>query len=418
MAAADPRAHPTGLALRRLERWEFRRQDDPAATATTPPAGGGGGAAHTSAAPETTPTTSQAPPPTTTTTPTRPTQPTTTSNPAQPTTPTTAPTSAAPVPTTPTTTTQQQQPQTSPTQNQSQNQNQNQNQTPTTTQAPATTAQPSTTVIESTPPPTTSCRQSHKGRHATADPSESGSKGMTQSTVIGLAVTGSIAGLLVILLIVWKLTNKRFADLEDTGDDDAIKWPELHKDSAAMTPIPARPSTRATGATETTSAPTLTPSRVHSTTDLAYPPYSDDPGYGTRPAYYDPYGGAQYYDVPRGPSPGPNAIARGMSPGPNMAYATDPIGRGASPAPPVMAYADPVGRTGSPGPGAYGYGAAAAAGAYAQPDPYGGRHSPGPNMAYGQADIDPYGRRSPGPGVAYNNSIGRVASPGPNAGYR
>ncbi|CCO30710.1 hypothetical protein BN14_04740 [Rhizoctonia solani AG-1 IB] len=209
-----------------------------------------------------------------------------------------------------------------------------------------------------------------------------------------------------------------------------------------MTPIPARPSTRATGHDGDTLGKDFdAQSAVHSTTDLAYAPYSDDPGYGARPAYYDPYGGApgtakpypsppgshdgdhknwggpadpQYYDVPRGPSPGPNAIARGMSPGPGMAYGTDPVGRGASPAPPNMAYADQMGRTGSPGPGAYGYGGAA----YAQPDPYGGRHSPGPSVAYGQADMDPYGRRSPGPGQPFNNSIGRVASPGPNAAYR
>ncbi|CAE6479574.1 unnamed protein product [Rhizoctonia solani] len=260
-------------------------------------------------------------------------------------------------------------------------------------------------------------------------------KGLTPATTIGLAVTGSIAGLLVILLIVWKLTNKRFSDLDDT-DDDAIKWPELHKDSAAMTPIPARPTPSARAETDTLGTDFDRQSAAHSTADLQYPPYSDDPGYGARPAYYDPYGGAagatklypsppgshdgdhknwggpaegQYYDPARVASPGPNAIARGMSPGPGMAYDA----RAASPAPPNMAYADQVGRTGSPGPAGYGY-----AGGYAQPDPYSGRHSPGPNMAYGQPEVDPYGRRSPGPGMAYNGSAGRVASPGPGAGYR
>lgn len=301
----------------------------------------------------------------------------------------------------------------------------------------------------------------------TASSSSTGTGGdpkpITRGTIIGLAVTGSIAVLIVILLIVWKLSNKRFSDLEDTGDD-AIKWPELNKDSAAMTPLPARPTGRS-GVDDNFDAQS---SAANSTADLAgahYQPYSDDPGYGARPAYYDPYGGVpgsarpyasppgshdgdhknwggpadnQYYDPPRGASPGPNmaygdAVGRAASPGPNMAYG-DSLGRGASPGPnmaygdtlgrgtspgPNMAYADPMGRTASPSPGGYGgypagYGAEQMGG-----DPYAGRHSPGPGLAYGgsQTDhgVDPYGRRSPGPGMAYGG--GRAASPGPNAAY-
>jgi hypothetical protein len=65
---------------------------------------------------------------------------------------------------------------------------------------------------------TTVITQSVVKSTATVSPTpEPENKGISQSTVIGLAVTGSIAGLLVILLIVWKLTNKRFADLEDVG---------------------------------------------------------------------------------------------------------------------------------------------------------------------------------------------------------
>jgi hypothetical protein len=231
--------------------------------------------------------------------------------------------------------------------------------------------------------------------------------------------------------------------------DDAIKWPELHKDSAAMTPLPARPTGRSGVETSALDDFDRQSSVAPSTADLTYQPYSDDPGYGARPAYYDPYGGApgvvkpyasppgshdgdhknwgapaadgQYYDAPRGPSPGPNLayadpIGRGTSPGPNLAYA-DSLGRGGSPAPPTMGYADPMGRTASPGPAGYGY-----VGGYAPEqamggDPYGGRRSPGPNLAYGGNQNDSYGRRSPGPGLAYNGAVGRVGSPGPNVAY-
>lgn len=232
-----------------------------------------------------------------------------------------------------------------------------------------------------------------------------------------------------------------------------------------MTPLPARPTGRA--GVETNALDDFDrQSAAHSTVDLQYQPYSDDPGYAARPAYYDPYGGAgqvkpyasppgshdgdhkkwgvqpdgQYYDPPRGASPGPNkaygdSIGRGPSPGPNLAYGdsmargvspappmayADSIGRGASPAPPNMAYADPLGRTGSPGPMAYGgYPGGYAPDPAMVADPYGGRHSPGPNLAYG-APTDAYGRRSPGPGLAYGGAVGRVGSPGPNAagGYR
>ncbi|CAE6414941.1 unnamed protein product [Rhizoctonia solani] len=451
MVAADPRPGPE---RRVLDRWQFARQD-------TTSAGGGAGttaaAATTTAAAAT--TTREA---ATSTTPTSTPAAETTSTPAQPTS-TSSPSSQQPVQestTTPTSSRQQtptstsNTPQQQPTSAAATSANQ-----PASSQAPQQSSQttPTTTSYSlSTPPPTTAV-VSTTDQHgnvvtsyviftpaptsvvASASSTAAAQKtGVSQSTVIGLAVTGSIAGLLIILLIVWKLTSKRFSDLDD-NEDDAIKWPELNKDSAAMTPIPARPSTRAGGTeTDTLGGDFDRQSAVNSTADLSYAPYSDDPGYGARPAYYDPYGAApgatklypsppgshdgdhknwggpadaQYYDAPRVASPGPNAIARGMSPGPGMAYDA----RVASPAPPNMAYADPVGRTGSPGPaGGYGYGAA-----YAQPDPYGGRHSPGPNMAYGQAE-DPYGRRSPGPGMAYGASVGRVASPGPgpNAGYR
>ncbi|KAJ1307205.1 hypothetical protein OPQ81_001320 [Rhizoctonia solani] len=422
MAAADPRAAPN---RRVLDRWEFARQAEASSTAGGGGGGGGGAGSSTPAAlPTSTSTTPAAAPtsssaaetsssraaetPTSTSTSTTPAQPSSTSS-----------TSRAAAASSTSSTAAQQSP--SSTSNAAAvTPSQQSNQAPTSTSfslstPPPTTAAVSTTdqhgnVVTSyiifTQAPTSVVASAS----ATSTPAKTG---VSQSTVIGLAVTGSIAGLLIILLIVWKLTNKRFSDLEDTGDDDAIKWPELNKDSAAMTPIPARPSTRATGAeTDTLGADFDRQSAAHSAADLSYPPYSDDPGYGARPQYYDPYGGApadaQYYDVPRGASPGPNAIARGMSPGPGMAYDN----RVASPAPPNMAYADPVARTGSPGPGGYGYG-----GGYA-PDPYSGRHSPGPNMAYGQPEVDPYGRRSPGPGMAYNGSVGRVASPGPNAPYR
>ncbi|EUC65086.1 transmembrane protein, putative, partial [Rhizoctonia solani AG-3 Rhs1AP] len=464
MVAADPR--PTGGPDKRvLDRWRFARQDE-----STSAAAGGGAAASTPAVstPAVTPTssaretssaaaptsTTPAPTPTPTTTSTSTTpqeQPTSTSSPTsqQPQQPTsTPPTSERPAPTTSTSTSQQQQ----PTSNGAVT-------PPASSAAPQTSQTPTTTSFSlSTPPPTTAVISTtdQSGRiitsvvvitqtpHSvavapTATETSTEKKGTNQSTVIGLAVTGSIAGLLIILLIVWKLTGKRFSDLED-NDDDAIKWPELNKDSAAMTPIPARPSTRAAGAeTDTLGTDFDRQSAANSAADLSYQPYSDDPGYGARPAYYDPYGGApgatkpypsppgshdgdhktwgasadaaQYYDAPRGQSPGPNAIARGMSPGPGVVYDT----RVASPAPPSMAYADPVGRTGSPGPAGYGYAAG-----YAPADPYStGRNSPGPNMAY-QPEMDPYGRRSPGPGMAYNGSVGRVGSPGPgqNPAYR
>ncbi|CAE7230152.1 unnamed protein product [Rhizoctonia solani] len=447
MVAADPR--PTARPERRvLDRWRFARQDE---SSTAAGGGGGGGGATTTTPAASTPTreaTSQSPTsaaPETTSTPQQQ-QPTSTSSPTsqQQQQPTSTSTPARPTSAATTSSTQQQQ-------------QSSQTQAPAASSTPAAPSVQTPTTTEfslSTPPPSTAIVSTtdQSGRVITSvmvitqsptavavsptasAPAEDEKKGVSQSTVIGLAVTGSIAGLLIILLIVWKLTGKRFSDLED-NDDDAIKWPELHKDSAAMTPIPARPSARAAGGTETDTLGTdfdRQSAAAHSAADLSYPPYSDDPGsgYGARPAYYDPYGGApgatkpypsppgshdgdhktwggpadaQFYDAPRGPSPGPNAIARGMSPGPGVAYDN----RVASPAPPNMAYADPVGRTGSPGPGGYGYGAYPA-------DPYGGRNSPGPNMAYAQPEMDPYGRRSPGPGMVYNP--GRVASPGPGAG--
>ncbi|CAE6515407.1 unnamed protein product [Rhizoctonia solani] len=459
IVAADPR--PTAGPNRRvLDRWRFARQDE----STTAAGGGGGGAAASTTAAANTPTReattaspTSATAETTSATPTSQAQPTTTSSPTsqqqQQTTPsstpvartTNTPASSTPQQSQPASNTPAQQP------TSSQGQAAQTSQTPTSTSFSLSTPPPTTAVVSTTDQSgrvitsvvvLTQSAQSVAVLPTSSSTSSDEKKGTNQSTVIGLAVTGSIAGLLIILLIVWKLTGKRFSDLED-NDDDAIKWPELNKDSAAMTPIPARPSTRAAGAeTDTLGTDFDRQSAAHSAADLSYAPYSDDPGYGARPAYYDPYGGApgatkpypsppgshdgdhktwgavpadaQYYEVPRGQSPGPNAIPRGMSPGPGMAY--DP--RATSPAPPNMAYADPVGRTGSPGPaagtgGAYGY----APGGYAA-DPYGGRNSPGPNMAYAQPDMDPYGRRSPGPGMAYNGSVGRVASPGPNAGYR
>ncbi|CAE6424225.1 unnamed protein product [Rhizoctonia solani] len=443
MVAADPR--PTAAPERRvLDRWRFARQDESA----TGGAGGGSAtsaasastptreatsASPTSAAPETT-STPAAPPTTTSTSSTPQQQPTSSSSSSAVVRPTSATSSSTPVQQ-PSNSTPAQTPtsQTTPPAN-----------TPVSSSISMSTPEPSTAVISTTDGSgrvitsvliVTQSAQSVAVPATATSTADEEKKGLSPATTIGLAVTGSIAGLLVILLIVWKLTNKRFSDLDDT-DDDAIKWPELHKDSAAMTPIPARPTPSARAETDTLGTDFDRQSAAHSTADLQYPPYSDDPGYGARPAYYDPYGGAagatklypsppgshdgdhknwggpaegQYYDPARVASPGPNAIARGMSPGPGMAYDA----RAASPAPPNMAYADQMGRTGSPGPAGYGY-----AGGYAQPDPYSGRHSPGPNMAYGQPEVDPYGRRSPGPGMAYNGSAGRVASPGPGAGYR
>ncbi|KAL5635206.1 hypothetical protein ACGC1H_003035 [Rhizoctonia solani] len=454
MVAADPRPTP-GPNGRVVDRWRFARQDD---TTSAAAGGGAGSASPTSAAAGPTsstretssaaaPTSSAAvPSSTSTSTPQQPTS-TSSSSSQQQQQPTSSSTPASERPVSSSTSSSQQQQQ--PTSN-------NPAPAPTSSAAAQTSQTPTSTSFSlSTPPPSTAIVSTtdQSGRmitsfvvvtqtpHSvavapTATETSTEKKGVSQSTVIGLAVTGSIAGLLIILLIVWKLTGKRFSDLED-NDDDAIKWPELNKDSAAMTPIPARPSARAAGAETDTLGTDFDrqSAAANSAADLSYQPYSDDPGYGARPAYYDPYGGApgatkpypsppgshdgdhktwgapaeaQYYDVPRGQSPGPNAIARGMSPGPGMAY--DP--RVASPAPPTMTYADPVGRTGSPGPAAYGYAAG-----YAPADPYSGRNSPGPNMVYAP-EMDPYGRRSPGPGMAYNGSVGRVGSPGPNPAYR
>ncbi|KAH7342092.1 hypothetical protein B0J17DRAFT_649415 [Rhizoctonia solani] len=422
LVAADPR--PTAAPDRRvLDRWRFARQDETAS-------GGTGGGAPTSAAPASTPTreaTSASPTsvaPETTSTPAQPTTTSTSTTPQQqPPTSTSTSTSVAarPTSTTSSSTPVQQSPTSNPVQSPSSPVTPSANPPPVSSTISMSTPEPSTAVISTTDGSgrvitsvlvITQSPQSIAVAATASSTADEKSTGISPATTIGLAVTGSIAGLLVILLIVWKLTNKRFSDLED-GDDDAIKWPELHKDSSAMTPIPARPTPSARAETDTLGTDFDRQSAAHSTADLQYPPYSDDPGYGARPAYYDPYGGApaeaQYYDPARVASPGPNAIARGMSPGPGMAYDA----RVASPAPPNVGYADQMGRTGSPGPAGYGYPAG-----YAQADPYGGRNSPGPNMAYGQPEVDPYGRRSPGPGMAYNGSVGRVASPGPGAAYR
>ncbi|KAG8684976.1 hypothetical protein FRC11_011331, partial [Ceratobasidium sp. 423] len=372
MVAADPRPTP-GPGRRVLDRWQFARQGETSSGGT-----GGGGAAASS-----TPVANTATRETTSSTPTSaaaetsspPVQPTSSSTPSsQPAQQTPTSTSERQVPTSTSNTPQQQPTTSSANQPASSQAPQSNNQAPTSTTLSLSTPPPTTAVVSTTDQHgnvftsvvvfTQSATPVLASASATAAPEEK--KGVSQSTVIGLAVTGSIAGLLIILLIVWKLTSKRFSDLDDTGDDDAIKWPELNKDSAAMTPIPARPSTRAAGTeTDTLGGDFDRQSAAHSTADLSYQPYSDDPGYGTRPAYYDPYGGtpgatkpypsppgshdgdhknwggpadAQYYDAPRVASPGPNAIARGMSPGPSMAYDN----RVASPAPPNVAYADPV----------------------------------------------------------------------------
>ncbi|QRV89675.1 transmembrane protein [Ceratobasidium sp. AG-Ba] len=438
LVAADPRPTPAPnqrQIRRALDRWHFARQ-------TAIIGSSGGGASQSETEKETTPTSSSsptsAPAPTSTSSP----PPTSTSKEEAPTSSSSPPTSRDVTSSTP--------PPTSSTPAQTSN-----------NQAPATSTTTSQPPVMTTPPPTSSnlVTTDHLGSIITsvvlvtysavsATPtagSDDKKGGMTTGTTVGLAVTGSIAGLIIILLIVWKLTGKRFSDLEDS-DDNAIKWPELNKDSAAMTPLPARPTGRSgveTNALDDFDSRSATQSTANLTDGPYQQPYSDDPGYGARPQYYDPYGGVpgtarpyasppgshdgdhknwgvpaeggQYYDAPmRGASPGPNMayadpLPRGASPGPNMAYG-DSLGRGTSPGP-NMAYADPTGRTASPAPAGYG-------GYYDQPQ-MSGRLSPGPNLAYGGSQdhgmADPYGRQSPAPGMGGYGA--RAASPGPNVAY-
>ncbi|KAG9097501.1 hypothetical protein FRC06_007479 [Ceratobasidium sp. 370] len=434
LVAADPRPTPTpNHARRALERWAFERQLPTGGASSAAP----GGNSQTEKESSTTPTTSTTP----TSTSTTPTSTSTSSSEAET---TTSRSTADPQ----TTSTREQSSASSTSTSQAQSQS---------SAAPSSQTHTTAPVVLSTPSPTssqlvttndqgvtfTSIVVLTRPASAVASPSstsdDSSDKPIPKGTIIGLAVTGSIAVLIIILLIVWKLTNKRFSDLDDIGDD-AIKWPELNKDSAAMTPLPARPTGRSGVETTALDDFDAQSSAAHSTADLTgthYQPYSDDPGYGTRPQYYDPYGGAPGVARPYASPPGSHdgdhknwggpadaqgyadphqqyydAPARGPSPGPNMAYG-DSLARGTSPGP-NMAYADPTGRTASPAPGYGGYPAG-----YGADQSMGGRRSPGPNLAYGgsqndHAVVDAYGRQSPAPGMGYG---GRAASPGPNAAY-
>ncbi|KAG9122604.1 hypothetical protein FRC07_000951 [Ceratobasidium sp. 392] len=372
LVAADPR--PNELHARALERWVFERQGTTGGASASPTQGNSETEKETTppASPTASPTsTTPAPTPTTTPTSTRDEE-TSSARPTSDASPTQSPTQAQPTSTS--SPSSQAQASNTPTQN-------------------APTSRTTAPVVLSTPPPSTSqfLTTNEQGAvftsvllitrpaSAISSPSttsdDTTSKPISKGTIIGLAVTGSIAVLIVILLIVWKLTNKRFSDLEDTGDD-AIKWPELNKDSAAMTPLPTRPTARS-GADTSTLDKFDTQSAAQSTAEL-YQPYSDDPGYGARPQYYDPYGGAPGSTRPYASPPGSHdgdhknwgvpaegqgyadphqqqyydAPMRGPSPGPNMAYG-DSIGRGTSPGP-NMAYADPAARAASPGPAGYG----------------------------------------------------------------
>ncbi|KAG8690827.1 hypothetical protein FRC08_010345 [Ceratobasidium sp. 394] len=301
LVAADPQPTPRpNQARRALERWEFERQlPTGGGSSANPPGGNSQTEKETSTpTPTSTPTSTSTPAPTPTPTSTRDEESSTSRTTAdqQSTTPTQEQSSPTP------SSTSQAQSQNTPTQS---------SQSRTTAPVNLSTPSPSpsqlvttneqgsviTSVVLVTKP------ASAVGPSSTSNDSES--KPISKGTIIGLGVTGGIAVLIVVLLIVWKLTNKRFSDLEDTGDD-AIKWPELNKDSAAMTPLPARPTGRS--GVETSALDDFdSQSAAHSTADLTgthYQPYSDDPGYGARPQYYDPYGGAAAAARPYASPPG------------------------------------------------------------------------------------------------------------------
>ncbi|KDQ14954.1 hypothetical protein BOTBODRAFT_44435 [Botryobasidium botryosum FD-172 SS1] len=328
--------------------------------------------------------------------------------------PTVAPTTAAPPPT-------QQQPATQPAATTPATTPDNKPPTATTpAQQPSspTTAPPSNNPPKNSPPPTHTTSLSTDAQGVTVvvtvpysasststsatptstQPASSGG-GASNSTIIGLSVSGGLALIGLAGFIFWKVRSKR-----DEFDDDAeaIKWPELN-DSSAMQPLPSRAGTRNGGGDASTLGASDMESRGGfdrtsiagtSTADLhpvefAQHPYSQ-PGPQVSQAYFDESGQpAGYYDPYRGPLPqtfaGQDPHAWG---GAGAGLAAAGYGRSLSPAPSAAGGVPGYGRSMSPAPmGAVGR-----------------TPSPGPNMAYGART------QSPAPQLAYGNDIQRYGS--------
>lgn len=69
------------------------------------------------------------------------------------------------------------------------------------------------------------------------------SGGLGTGAIVGISVVAGVVVLGLVLFLVWKLKQKRFASFDD-DDADGIKWPELnrHGDSSMNLPLPAKPT--------------------------------------------------------------------------------------------------------------------------------------------------------------------------------
>ncbi|KAF8519550.1 hypothetical protein JB92DRAFT_1988354 [Gautieria morchelliformis] len=258
-----------------------------------------------------------------------------------------------------------------------------------------------TVIVTNTPSPAS----------ATASPSSTSTSqdsSVRPGTIIGLSVAGGIAALAIIGFIIWKLTRKRFADLDT---DEAIKWPELNREHTTNDEgLSRQPSNPYSTSAASRNASTL--DQTEFSDPYAVPPlpqfnpnqpYRDDPYAASNSGYYDPYRGPIPQTFHEGSVDGHENIpmstyppgARGRSPGPGAVY--DMGGRGspapgrASPALGPIGY-DAGGR-GSPAPGrTISPGPAAALGLDRRP-------TPGVQNAYGGPPEMAVRNRSPGPNV-------------------
>lgn len=137
-----------------------------------------------------------------------------------------------------------------------------------------------------------------------------------------------VAVLIALVFVIWRLTQRRFSELDDAGDE--IRWPELQPDGQTVLPSTLNPpGVRRTGGAGVEmdgdqesdygeeGKSELVESSSYEKSSVAYGAVPNLPSAGggaavNRPSsYYDPYlaaSNASSYPPSRHPSPGPNSV--------------------------------------------------------------------------------------------------------------